>query len=179
MDDWMPAGMFCLAHKHFLKIQMTEDERLSGDIPHKTGLQAHLEESEDRTACSRTAHGRAGWRWAKAAALLPKGMGGPVPPCLSLHWPGARGWPLLVHLSHSFTSLLWSLNVTVCIFCSRSIKFYSWVSSDHQKAAVLDHTVLAHCPMSSTEYYIGTMSSHVTAINCFHWCCLIRYHSIF
>ena len=112
--------------------------------------------------------------WKKHVLLSPD-PSLPFPWCINI---GAWQLPSIVH---SFPSPLWSLSSMFTFFAAESIKFYSWVNSDHQRAAVLDHTMMAHCRIPFTKSYTGIMSSLGTfaAINCLYAFNNRHYYHIF
>lgn len=170
---WMtqPVGMFCLAHRHFLGLQ------LANWWAFKTGI-FHIKICISGSSWRISRHNSTslGLHMAKleqSNSSFPPWKRHVLSPCTSLPslqrtGTGAWWWSPI----HSFTSLLWSLRSTFVCFAPDSIKFYSWVNSDHQRAAVLDHTVLAHCKISFTESYAGIMPSLSTfaVINCLYEC---------
>lgn len=157
MDDWMPAGLFCLAHKHFLKIEMTEWWTFKMETQHikiwlssstwrirrqnSTGLGSH-KEKQDRAEQQQLLSFR------RTSALQLPAFSFPAVPCTS-------GWQLPPIL-YLFMSPLWSLRSVSAVFATDSIKFYSWLNSDHRKAAVLVHTVLANCRISFLSHLLAS-----------------------
>lgn len=92
---------------------------------------------------------------ARAAFLLHKGTCSPAASLLPPY--SIRCLRLAITTYHYlFTSPPWSLRSLFAFFAPDSIKFYSWVNSGHQKAAVLHHIVLAHGRLSLLSHRLAT-----------------------
>ena len=87
----------------------------------------------------------------------------------SVQWPQAQGWQLPLG-THSSIAPLRSLESLSACSATETKRFYSWVSSDPQEAAVSDYIVLAYYRMSLSHVLASDplFSLTVTGINCYY-----------